>query len=89
MAIKVIAPRRGEAITPGGSGTKRFHDWMESLTTTTNSNNDAVESGNVFSSALSRINALENRIGSGDALTWDETGFTWDSDRLSFDQDEA
>jgi len=89
MADPVVPPRRGEAITPGGSGTNRFHEWMERLTVTTNSNNEAVESGNVFSSALSRINALENRIGSGDFLTSDETGFTVDTDKLSADMDEA
>ena len=32
---------------------------------------------------------LQLRVGSGDPLTWDETGFSWDSDRLTFDQDEA
>lgn len=32
---------------------------------------------------------LINRIGSGDFLTSDETGFTVDSDKLSVDMDEA
>lgn len=38
---------------------------------------------------LAQLTALEQRIGSGDALTSDETGFTVDSDRLSVDMDEA
>ena len=35
------------------------------------------------------LSTLQGQLGSGNPLTWDETGFTWDSDRLSFDQDEA
>jgi len=35
------------------------------------------------------LSTLQAQLGSGNPLTWDETGFTWDSDRLSFDQDEA
>lgn len=35
------------------------------------------------------LTELQLRIGSGDPLTWDETGFSWDSDKLTFDQDEA
>jgi hypothetical protein len=32
---------------------------------------------------------LNDRVGSGDPLTWDDTGFSWDTDKLSFDQTEA
>lgn len=42
-----------------------------------------------FPSSQAQFNALSERVGSGDPLTWDETGFTWDSDKLSFDQTEA
>ena len=38
------------------------------------------------SAALDDIN---ERLGSGDPLTWDETGFSWDSTNLTFDQTEA
>ena len=38
---------------------------------------------------LALLSTLQAQLGSGNPLTWDETGFTWDSDRLSFDQDEA
>lgn len=89
MADPIIPPKRGESITPDGRGTVRLHEYFERLTATTNLNNDAVTSGTTFNSALSRINALENRLGSGDFLTSDETGFTVDSDKLSVDMDEA
>jgi hypothetical protein len=39
-----------------------------------------------LSAALDDIN---ERLGSGDPLTWDETGFSWDSTNLTFDQTEA
>jgi hypothetical protein len=31
---------------------------------------------------------LNQRIGTGDPLTWDDTGFTWDNTRLTFDRTE-
>lgn len=89
MANPIVPPKRGEILTPGGRATVRLHEFWERLSTTTNQNNEAVESGVTFNFALSRVNALENRLGSGNPLTWDETGFTWDTDKLSFDQDEA
>lgn len=36
-----------------------------------------------------QLDALEIEVDGGDPLTWDETGFTWDSDKLSFDMDKA
>ena len=89
MADPIVPPKRGESITPDGRGTVRLHEYFERLSLATNENTSAAESGSVFNSALSRINALENRLGSGDFLTCDETGFTLDSDRLSLDMDEA
>lgn len=38
---------------------------------------------------LARIDAIDQRLGSGDPLTFDDDGFTWDADVFSFDQDEA
>ena len=35
------------------------------------------------------IDDINERLGSGDTLTWDETGFSWDSTNLTFDQTEA
>lgn len=39
--------------------------------------------------SLARIDAIDQRIGSGDALTFDDDGFTWDADVFSWDEDEA
>jgi hypothetical protein len=41
------------------------------------------------SSLNAMIDDINERIGSGDALTWDETGFSWDSTNLTFDQTAA
>ena len=46
-------------------------------------------SSNTFPQIQQRLNALNDRIGSGDALTSDETGFTVDSTRLTVDRVEA
>lgn len=52
--------------------------------------NDAVATGNEYNTkSQASINAINDRIGSGDPLTWDETGFTWDSTNFTFDQTEA
>jgi hypothetical protein len=68
--------------------TTRFAEYLERITSQTNSN-----TGNIVSSidtaAVSLIFALENRIGSGDFLTSDETGFTVDQTNLTVDMDEA
>jgi hypothetical protein len=41
------------------------------------------------SSQNAAIDDINERIGSGDALTWDETGFSWDNTNLTFDQTAA
>lgn len=85
---EVIPPRRDEHLTIDGIPTLRTSEFFEELTQ--NSNTTAtVVSSTTLSSALALIFALENRIGSGDALTSDETGFTVDLDTLSVDMDEA
>ena len=38
---------------------------------------------------VARLTAIEQRLGSGDALTSDETGFTVDTTALSVDMDES
>jgi len=38
---------------------------------------------------LARIDDIDQKIGSGDTLTCDDTGFTCDLDHFSCDQDEA
>jgi len=86
--VDIIPPRRGEELTPEGKPTTRFSDYLERLTETTNTNTSEVNSL-TLENVLSLVNALQNRFGSGDFLTSDETGFSVDSDRLSADMDEA
>jgi len=51
---------------------------------------DLVEESNQFvTKSQAQINQIREQIGSGDPLTWDETGFSWDSTKQSFDQTEA
>ena len=85
---ELIPPRRGEFLTKEGFPTTRFAEYLERLTGQTN-NNTAASAVTNNQSALSLHFSLENRLGSGDFLTSDETGFTVDSDRLSVDMDEA
>ena len=39
--------------------------------------------------AIALINKVQAQIGSGNPLTWDETGFTWASTQLPLDHCEA
>lgn len=51
---------------------------------------DIVEEANRFKQkSQAEFNAINERLGSGDALTSDETGFTVDLDTLSVDMTEA
>lgn len=84
----VIPPRRDEPLTTDGIPTLRFSEYLEEIAQNNNVTTTIVSS-TVQSTALAQIFALENRIGSGDALTSDETGFTVDTDKLSVDMDEA
>ena len=84
----LIPPRRGEFLTKEGIPTTRFAEYLESITRQTN-DNTVVAAVTTNQSALSLHFSLENRLGSGNFLTSDETGFTVDSDRLSVDMDEA
>ena len=86
--VDIIPPRRDEVLTPEGSPTKRFSEYLENIASTVNTTSTGLNSISL-ENVLSLVNALENRLGSGDALTSDEEGFTVDSDRLSADMDEA
>ena len=86
--VDVIPPRRDEVLSVDGVPTLRFSEYLESLTRQTNRTTINLISS-IDNSALALIFNLENRIGSGDFLTSDETGFTVDSDKLSVDMDEA
>ena len=84
----IIPPRRGEELTPEGRPTIRFSEYLERLTAQTNDNTQALNVA-LVKSVLALVFDLDRRIGSGDALTSDETGFTVDSDKLSVDMVEA
>ena len=85
---EIIPPRRDEALSADGVPTLRFSEYLESLTLQTNSTASNLISS-IDNTAIALIFALENRIGSGDFLTSDETGFTVDSTKLTVDQTEA
>ena len=85
---ELIPPRRDEFLTADGIPTRRFSEYLEQLASQTN-NNASVLVTAADNTSLTQIFALENRIGSGDFLTSDETGFTVDTIKLSADQDEA
>ena len=84
----LIPPRRGEFLTKLGVPTTRFAEYLERLTGQLNTNTGIVESA-APSTARVQVAALENRLGSGDALTSDETGFTADLTILTVDMTEA
>ena len=68
--------------------TQRFAEYLELIARKTNKNTGGIVTAS-DNANLTQIFALENRIGSGDFLTSDETGFTVDTDKLSVDMDEA
>jgi len=86
--MALIPPRRDQLLTADGLPTKRFSEYLEELGRQTNTTTTVVTTI-ASSSALALINDLSKRVGSGDALTSDETGFTVDSDLLSVDMTEA
>ena len=65
---------------------RHLHDsWIRS-----GGGEDLVDTGNEFNTTnQAAINEINQRLGSGDPLTCDETGFTVDSTRLTVDQTEA
>ena len=84
----IIPPKRGEELTPDGKPTVRFSEYLESLTNQTNDNTNALNIA-LVKSVLALVFDIDRRLGSGDALTSDDTGFTVDSDTLYADMDEA
>ena len=84
----IIPPKRGEELTPEGKPTIRFSEYLERLTGQTNDNTNALNVA-LVKSVLALVFDIDRRLGSGDALTSDTTGFTVDSDTLFADMDEA
>jgi len=51
---------------------------------------DLITINNRFNaSTQARLTELEQRLGSGDPFTWDETGFSFDSTNITFDRTET
>jgi len=86
--VGIIPPRRGQELTPDGKATIRFQKYLEDLADQTNENTDTLNI-TLLKSLTALVFDLSRRIGSGNALTSDETGFTVDLDLLSVDMDEA
>ncbi len=85
----LIPPRRNELLTRDGVPTQRFADYLERLTSQTNTTVAATSINADGSAARAQLLALQLQVGSGDFLTSDETGFTVDTDKLTVDMDEA
>ena len=88
MADKIIAPRRNEVLTKGGTGTVRFMEYLEQSATHINDTAETVDAQTIQILAAS-IFELQARLGSGDFLTSDTTSFTVDSTVLFTDMTEA
>ena len=86
--MALIPPRRDQFLTADGFPTTRFAEYLEALGSSSNTV-AATVSATAGNTATAIVNDLINRIGSGDALTSDETGFTVDSTLLSVDMAEA
>ncbi len=84
----IIPPKRGEELTPDGRPTVRFSEYLERMSKQTNDNTNALNIA-LVKSVLALVFDIDRRLGSGDALTSDTTGFTVDSDTLFADMDEA
>lgn len=85
----IIPPRRDELLTAGGIATIRFAEYLENVASTSNENANVASQQSLPLTLTSALADINQRIGSGNTLTWDDTGFTWDADIYSFDQDEA
>lgn len=85
----IIPPRRGEFLTAEGVATNRFNEYLERITSQSNET-ASLSIGNSDNSLIRAASlSLRQQIGSANPLTWDETGFTWDTDKHSFDQTES
>ena len=86
----LIPPRRSEFLTNEGVPTQRFSEYLELLTSKTNSSVTTIITSSTNNSAVrAQMLALQAQVGSGDFLTSDDTGFTVDSIRFTTDMAEA
>ena len=88
MAKLIPLNEREPIFDAKGLGSRRFNAFIRELTTQTNEVVAEVDTS-VFIESLSLIADINNRLGSGDVLTSDTTGFTVDSTVLFVDMAEA
>jgi hypothetical protein len=87
---ELIPPRRSEFLTREGVPTQRFSEYLEQLTSKTNSTVTTIITASTNNSAVrAQLLALQEQVGSGDFLTSDDTGFTVDSIKFTADMAEA
>lgn len=92
MASDLEPPLRGEPILDEfGNFTIRYTEFFSRTAVRINDLADTGNPGNVSNSTVfgAQLIELQQRIGSGNPLTSDETGFTVDLDTLSVDMTEA
>jgi len=88
MADPLIPPRRDQILTKDGELTLRAANFFEALSNISNETTVTIESETSIET-LSLIADINNRLGSGDALTSDSDSFTVDSTILFVDLTEA
>jgi hypothetical protein len=89
VAADLEAPLRGEPLFDAqGNPTIRFAEFLDRLGIETN---DLIETTTELTiiELTGRLADIEVRLGTGDALTSDDTGFTVDSTIFTVDQTEA
>lgn len=87
---KITPPLRAEPlIDDQGRFTLRWAEYFEDSASDINDLTEQAETS--FQLTLDgKIASLQEQIGSGDILTWDDEGsFTWDTDKFTWDEDEA
>ena len=69
---------------------KYLNRFLHDLWIRTGGGDDLIESGvQSTRGTTARLIDLEQRLGSDDPFTWDETGFSFDSTRITFDRTET
>ena len=89
VARKIVPLRETEPIfDQKGIGTRRFNEFIREVTAVTNENAAEISAA-VSIEIFALVADINNRLGSGDALTSDSDSFTVDSDELFTDLTEA
>jgi len=88
MADPLIPPARNEILTKDGELTLRATKFFEALSSISNETSSTINTSTDIET-LALIADINNRLGSGDALTSDSDSFTVDSTILFVDLTEA